>query len=90
MVVGDSLTALSAIDALRMNFTGSIILIPVSQYGAFENTDIMLRKLGPLTKTELYLLEEDFLNRANVVVMKGKINYIDLENKFFTITGNNK
>jgi hypothetical protein len=44
VVIGDSLTALSAVDALRTNFTGNIVLIPTSQFGAFENTDVMLRK----------------------------------------------
>lgn len=33
VVIGDDEAALAAIDALRMNFTGKIVNIPVSQYG---------------------------------------------------------
>jgi hypothetical protein len=77
------------VDALRTNFTGNIVLIPQSQFGAFENTDILMRKLGPLSKTELYLQEDDFLDKANVVVMKGQVKFIDVDNKYLTLTGNN-
>ena len=81
VIIGDSETALSTIDTLRTCFTGEIILIPVSAYGAFENTDVMKRKFAPLTKNESYLLEEDFLDRANVTVIKGKVKEIDYDNK---------
>jgi hypothetical protein len=43
VILGDNETALAAIDALRTSFTGRIILVPSSNYGAFENTDIMKR-----------------------------------------------
>lgn len=43
VILGDNETALSAIDALRTNFTGRIILVPCSNFGAFENTDVMKR-----------------------------------------------
>ena len=43
VIMGDNETALAAIDALRTSFTGRIILIPSSNYGAFENKDIMRR-----------------------------------------------
>ena len=46
VVVGDSEAALSSIDALRTTFTGEIILIPQSPYGAFENTDVLNRKFS--------------------------------------------
>lgn len=46
VVLGDSETALAAIDALRTSFTGEIVCIPASQYGHFENTDILKRKIG--------------------------------------------
>ena len=50
IVLGDNETALSAVDALRTNFTGRIIMIPQTNFGAFENTDIMKREMGPLAK----------------------------------------
>lgn len=37
IILGDSETALSAIDALRTNFTGKIIVVPTSPFGSFEN-----------------------------------------------------
>ena len=46
VVIGDSEAALAALDALRTTFTGEIILIPQSAYGAFENTDVLTRKMG--------------------------------------------
>ena len=33
VVLGDTEAALSAMDALRMSFTGNIVCIPTSQYG---------------------------------------------------------
>lgn len=88
VILGDSLTALSAVDALRTNFTGNIVLIPQSQYGAFENTDIFTKKLGPLSKSELYLCEDDFLDKANVTVIKGNVRWIDIDNKCIEMAGN--
>ena len=41
VVLGDNETSLAAIDALRTNFTGRIIVIPSSNYGSFENVGIM-------------------------------------------------
>jgi hypothetical protein len=46
VVLGDNETALSVVDGLRTNFTGRIIMIPCSNFGAFENTDVMRRDLG--------------------------------------------
>jgi hypothetical protein len=43
VILGDNETSLAAIDALRSCFTGRIVLIPTSNYGAFENVDIMKR-----------------------------------------------
>lgn len=48
VILGDNETALSVIDALRTNFTGRIIVVPSSNFGSFENTDILRRELGPL------------------------------------------
>jgi len=49
VVLGDTETALAAVDALRSNFTGEITLITTSPYGKFENTDVFRRKFCPLT-----------------------------------------
>lgn len=76
--MGDSEAALSAIDALRTNFTGRIICIPCSPFGQFENIDVLNRKFGPINKNESYYVESDYLNRANVEVVKGELKYIDL------------
>ena len=73
VVLGDSEAALAAMDALRMNFTGNIVNIPVSQYGQFENHDILRRKFTPLSKNESFLADLDFLDRANITVVKGEI-----------------
>ena len=79
VVLGDSEAALAAMDALRMNFTGNIISIPSGQYGQFENTDILKRKFTPLTKNETFLTDMDFLDRANIMVIKGDVKRIDLD-----------
>ena len=39
VILGDNETALAAIDALRTSFTGRIVVVPCSDYGAFENVD---------------------------------------------------
>jgi len=80
VVLGDSETALSIIDALRAGFTGRVVVIPSSPYGQFENTDILCRKFTPINKNEVYLVEEDYLDRANIDVVKGEIKTIDLNN----------
>ena len=46
-------------------------MIPCSNFGAFENTDIMKREMGPLAKNQCYLVENDYLDRANIDVIKG-------------------
>ena len=46
VVLGDSETALAAIDALRTSFTGRIVVVPTSPYGSFENTDAFTRKFS--------------------------------------------
>jgi len=50
VVLGDNETSLAAIDALRTNFTGRIVLIPCNSFGSFENTDIMKRQMASLSK----------------------------------------
>jgi hypothetical protein len=78
VVLGDSEAALAAIDGLRAGFTGRIVVVPSSPYGQFENTDILNRKFTPLQKNEVYMVEDDYLDRANVDVVKGEIKTIDL------------
>lgn len=78
VILGDSETALSAIDALRTSFSGRIIVVPASPFGAFENTDVFTRKFSKINKNEVYLVEEDYLDRANVDVLKGEVKIIDL------------
>jgi len=87
VVLGDSESALAALDALRMNFTGNIICIPTSSYGQFENTDILKRKLTPLSKNETFLTDLDFLDRANIMVLKGDIKSIDKTKKIIKVKG---
>ena len=66
VVLGDSDAALSAMDALRMNFTGNIVCVPTGQLGQFENHDILKRKFTPLTQNETFLTDLDFLDKANI------------------------
>jgi len=87
VVLGDSEAALAAMDALRMSFTGNIVCIPTAQFGQFENIDIFRRKFTPLTKNETFLTDLDFLDRANITVVKGEIKGIDKVNKQIKIKG---
>ena len=88
VVIGDTETALSAVDTLRTNYTGRIVLVPTSPYGAFENHDILTRKFTPLQKNELFLVEPDFFERANVEVMNGAVTDINLYKRFVRLKGN--
>jgi 3-phenylpropionate/trans-cinnamate dioxygenase ferredoxin subunit len=90
VILGDNETALGAIDALRTNFTGRIIMIPSTTYGAFQNVDIMKRDLSPLSKNQCYLVETDYLDRANVDIIKGNIKMLDVENGKLVVTGYRK
>ena len=90
VVLGDTETALTAVDTLRCNFTGKIVLVATSPYGSFENTDVLQRKFSPISKNESYYVEEDFLDRANVDVVKGDVKAIDLNHKHVVIRGSNK
>lgn len=87
VVLGDNETALAAIDALRTNFTGRIVVVPSSNYGAFENVGIMRKQLGPLSKNQSYLVEDDYLDRANIDIIRGTIHRIAIEEKMLTIKG---
>ena len=87
VVLGDSEAALSAMDALRMSFTGNIVCLPVSQYGQFENQDVLKNKFTPLTKNETFLTDLDFLDKANITVIKGEVKHINKEKKLISIKG---
>jgi thioredoxin reductase len=87
VIIGDSETALAAVDALRTSFTGQITLIPCSPYGAFENQDVLRRKFSPLSKNEVHFLEESFMDKANVTILKGDVKNIDVDRKFLKVSG---
>jgi len=87
VILGDSETSLAAIDGLRAGYTGKIVVIPSSPFGQFENTDILNRKFTPIQKNEVYMVEEDYLDRANVDVVKGEIKSIDLNRNEVNIKG---
>lgn len=87
VILGDSETALAAIDALRTGFTGRIVVVPSSPYGQFENTDILNRKFTPIQKNEVFVVEEDYFDRANVDVIKGEIKTIDLNKNEIVVKG---
>lgn len=90
MVLGDDETALAVIDALRMCFTGRIVVIPARSYGQFENLDIMKRHLAPLTKNQCFLVEDDYLDRANIDIIKGDVRHLDIDNRQIIIKGQRK
>ena len=88
VVLGDNETALAVIDSLRTSFTGRIVCVPCNgAKGAFENLDIMKRYMGPLTKNQCFLVEDDYLDRANVDVIKGEVKSIDVPGKKMSIKG---
>lgn len=87
VVLGDSEAALSAMDALRMNFTGRIVCIPSSQFGQFENQDVFRKKFTPLTKNETFLTDQDFLDKANITVIKGDVKSINKSKKEIKLRG---
>ena len=87
VVLGDSETALSAIDSLRASFTGRIVVVPTSPYGQFENTDILTRKFTPISKNEVYMVEEDYFERANIDIVKGELKSIDLNRNILVVKG---
>ena len=90
IIVGDSAAALSAIVTLRYGFVGRIILIPTSTEGSFENKDALVRKFGPLSKEEVYLVEPDLFQKANVEVWNTKITKIDHDERMVYTKDNKK
>ena len=87
VIVGDSETALSAVDALRAGYTGRIVLLSPSIYGAFENQEILTKRFEPLEKNDVFMVDDDYLERANVEVVKGDIKTIDLSKNIIVIGG---
>lgn len=61
--------------------------MPSSPYGQFENTDILNKKFTPIQKNEVYMVEEDYLDRANIDVVKGEIKTIDLNRNEIVVKG---
>jgi hypothetical protein len=90
VILGDNETSLAAIDALRSCFTGRIIVIPTGKYGSFENTDIMRRQIGPLSKNQCFLVEDDYLDRANIDIIRGRVNEINIEDRTIKVKGMRK
>lgn len=87
VVMGDSETALAAVDGLRTSYAGEIVLISTSPYGQFENMDVLRRKFGPLSKNEVYYVEDGFFEAANVRVMKGELKAFDPKKKYVDLKG---
>lgn len=87
VILGDSEAALSAVDALRTSFTGRIVLVATSPFGKFENTDILTRKFDKLDKNQIYMVESDFLDRANAEVIVGDVTNIDLNDNKIRVRG---
>jgi len=50
----------------------------------------MRRELGPLTKNQCFLVEDDFLDRANVDIIKGDVRHIDIDKREIVIAGQKK
>jgi len=47
----------------------------------------MNRKFTPLQKNEVFMVEEDYLDRANVEVIMGEVNTIDLNRNLIVVRG---
>jgi NADH dehydrogenase FAD-containing subunit len=62
-------------------------LIPQSPFGQFENLDVLRRKFSPLSKNEVYFLEEEYMNKANIRVVPGIIKFIDVDKKEIEVKG---
>lgn len=89
VVVGDSEAALSAVITLRTSgFTGRVVLIPTSSYGAFQNKEAMLQNLGPLNKDEVYSVESDLFSKMDIEVESAQLKHIIYEERTAHLTGN--
>ena len=72
---------MAAVDALRQAFTGTIVLFTMSQYGQFENPDILKKKFTNLTRFETFVTDLDFLDQAKVNVIRGGVEKIDWQKR---------
>lgn len=50
----------------------------------------MKRQLAPLSKNQCFLVEDDYLDRANVDIIKGDVKQIDIDNRRIMIKGQRK
>ena len=46
--------------------------------------------MGPLSKNQCFLVEEDYLDRANVDIIKGEVKNINLDKREITLKGQRK
>ena len=90
IIVGDSEAALSAIITLRYGFTGRIVVVPTNSSGSFENKEVLTRKFGPLSKSEVYLVEPDLFKKAQVDVISSPIMKIDHDSRTVYFKNNEK
>ena len=81
VIIGDSEAALSAICTLRYAFVGQIVLIPTSSDGSFQNKDVLIRKFEPIEKEEVYYVEQDLFQKANIEIVNAQISKIDHDNR---------
>ena len=47
----------------------------------------MNKKFTPINKNEVYMVEEDYLDRANVDVVRGEVKTIDFNYNLITVKG---
>ena len=50
----------------------------------------MRRQIGPLSKNQCFLVEEDYLDRANIDILRGSIKSINTEKREMVINGMRK
>ena len=90
VVLGDSEAALSAIDSLKQVFAGKIIVITQSPFGMFENIDVLRRKMRPLTRNEVYYVDEDFFDRNEIDLRQNQVEHIDVDERLLYLKGEKK
>ena len=72
VIIGDTLTTLGAITALRTTFQGRIIVIPNSHdKSGFVNTKVLRESLNPCSIKDQYIVDSDFLDK-NYCEVNGK------------------
>lgn len=86
VILGDTLTTLGAITALRTNYDGEIIIIPNSRpIKGFVNTKFLRESLLPLKKNDQYIVDPEFLQQNYCDILPKysvhEISTIDVPNK---------